>query len=52
MNDKQAKKLRRLARQQTEGYPERIHVTNRMGSVVLHPSCTRAVYQQLKKEKA
>lgn len=52
MNEKQAKKLRRMAERMT---PDKYHATRysvhpRSGSIYCHPTCLRATYNALKKE--
>lgn len=44
-----AKKLRNWARDASVGRPEIMETVDRNGATVLHPNCTRAIYQQLKK---
>jgi hypothetical protein len=50
MRTKLAKLLRRIARNHTTGLPERAYKINRQGTVILDSACTRAAYQQLKKQ--
>lgn len=50
MNDKKVKKMRRLAREKTVGWPVRRYVRHEATGVIrLHPQCTRSVYQEMKR---
>lgn len=51
MRGVKAKACRRLAEHVTTGAPSREYVKNpKTGQIRLHPECTRAVYQRVKKQ--
>lgn len=50
MRNTKAKKLRRQAEKMTTGKSELAYTLHKkFGYTILHPDCTRAVYQNLKK---
>lgn len=49
MNGRKAKALRKIARQQTPGLPERIHQMDTKTGQIKLGVCTRKLYKELKK---
>lgn len=46
---KHTKQLRRLAEAKSVGRPYAEYVRNAKGVIMLHPTCTKAIYKRLRK---